>query len=132
MNGEEVRSYVHIPVITDVMQDNPAAEAGIETGDILMQYGNWTFDQVLSDPENWQAGLRAEVAAGREKEKRIAVLYTANESRVPNGPVSGFGFIDKTFPAGLIGIEMGGIDIPADSYEFLLNIWQQYLAADLR
>ena len=132
MNGDEIREYLRIPIITDIMQDNPAAEAGIQSGDILTQYGSWTFEQVIADPENWQSGLQAEVAAGRENEKRIAVLYTADESREEKGPVPGFGFVDVSFPPGLVGIEMGGIDIPADTYQFLLNIWQQYLAADLR
>ena len=75
MNGEEIREYLRVPIITDVMQDNPAAEAGIKAGDILMQYGSWTFDLVLSDPENSQTLLQSETSKGRENEKRIAVLY---------------------------------------------------------
>ena len=132
MNGEEIREYLRVPIITDVMQDNPAAEAGIKAGDILMQYGSWTFDLVLSDPENSQTLLQSETSKGRENEKRIAVLYTADDERETTGPVPGFGFIDKIFPPGLVGIEMGGIDIPADTFQFLLNIRQQYLSTDLR
>ena len=132
MNGEEIREYIRIPVVTDVMPENPAAEAGIAAGDILMQYGSWTFDQVLSDPENWQTEMQTEVAKGRENEKRITVLYTAGENRETNGPVPGFGFVDVKFPPGLVGIEIGGMDIPADTYQFLLNVLQQYLAGDMR
>ena len=67
-----------------------------------------------------------------KSEKIIAVLYTADELRKAIDPIPGFGFVDKTFPPGLVGIEMGGIDIPADTYEFLLNIWQIYQASGLR
>ncbi len=132
MNGEEIREYLRIPVITDIMSDNPAAEAGISVGDILMQYGDWTFDWVLADPENWNTGLQSEVAKGRENEKRIVVLYTAGEDRESNGPMPGFGFIDVSFPPGLVGIEMGGIDVPAETYRFLLDIFEQYTEADMR
>ena len=132
MNGEEIREYLRIPVITDVMQDNPAAEAGISAGDILMRYGDWTFDQVLSDPENWQTELQSEVAKGRENEKRIAVLYTAGEGREANGPVPGFGSIDVSFQPGLVGIEIGSIEIPAETYRFLSDIFQQHPAADIQ
>ena len=132
MNGEEVREYLRIPVITDVMQDNPAAAAGISAGDILMRYGNWTFDQVLSDPEDWQPELQSEVAKGRENEKRITVLYTAEDGREANGPVPGFGFIDVSFEPGLVGIEIGSIDIPAETYRYLSDILHQYSDADIR
>ena len=120
------------PVITDVMQDNPAADAGISAGDILMRYGNWTFDQVLSDPEDWQTELQSEVAKGRENEKRITVLYTAEDGREANSPVPGFGFIDVSFEPGLVGIEIGSIDIPSETYRYLSDILHQYADAHIR
>ena len=76
--------------------------------------------------------LQSEVAKGRESEKRIVVLYTAGEDREANGPMPGFGFIDVSFPPGLVGIEMGGIDVPAETYRFLLDIFEQYTEADMR
>ena len=56
----------------------------------------------------------------------------AGEDRDSNGPVPGFGFIDVSFRPGLVGIEIGSIDVPAETYRYLLDILQQYQTADLR
>jgi hypothetical protein len=65
--------------ITDIKQ--PAAKAGIQAGDILWRYGNWSFPEALA----------AERAKGTEPDallRAVDQMFLAERDRLSGGPAA--------------------------------------------
>ena len=88
-NADGVPLPVIIACVSEVFDDGNAAKAGIEVGDIVIRYGEWTCIGI-GDPLDGE-GLSLEVEALRDSEKDLLIyqprLTACQPYSFPGGPV---------------------------------------------
>lgn len=126
--GREVSAWLRTPLVLQVGEDSPAAQAGIENGMMVMQYGNWTCDAILDQPETWRAQLSHEIQRMNTQQKTVTVAYLTDDFAGMDDAYTGLEFITQTFSEGLIGCVISESSININGLHWLIEGWHQYKA----